>query len=47
VRSIVELFQTIIDDERKHLPKSTVREAKHQKKMMLEEKWMMLESGKK
>ena len=44
VRSIVELFQMIIDDERKHLPKSTIREAKHKKKKMLEEKWMMLES---
>ena len=44
VRSIVELFQMIIDDERKHLPKSTIREAKLKKKKMLEEKWMMLES---
>ena len=41
---ILELFQMIIDDERKHLPKSTVREAKLKKKKMLEEKWMMLES---
>lgn len=43
VRSIVELFQSIIDDERKHIPKSTIGKVKDTKKM-LEEKWMLLES---
>ena len=43
VRSIVELFQSIIDDERKHISKSTVGNVKDRKKM-LEQKWMLLES---
>jgi hypothetical protein len=43
VRSIVELFQSIIDDERKHIPKSTIGNVKDTKKM-LEQKWMLLES---
>ena len=43
VRSIVELFQSIIDDEPKHIPKSTVGNVKDRKKM-LEQKWMLLES---
>ena len=43
VRSIVELFQSIIDDERKHISKSTAGSVKNRKKM-LEQKWMLLES---
>ncbi len=43
VRSIVELFQSIIDDERKHLSKSTVGDVENRNKM-LEQKWMLLES---
>ncbi len=43
VRSIVELFQSIIDDERKHLSKRTAGNIKETKKM-LEQKWMLLES---
>ena len=43
VRSIVELFQSIIDDERKHISKSTVGNVKDRTKM-LEQKWMLLES---
>ena len=43
VRSIVELFQSIIDDERKHISKSTAGNVKNKKKM-LEQKWMLLES---
>ncbi len=43
VRSIVELFQSIIDDERKHISKSTTQGVKHRNKM-LEQKWILLES---
>ena len=43
MRAIVELFQTIIDDEQKHIPKGSNRDVKERKKM-LEEKWGLLES---
>lgn len=41
VRSIVQLFQKIIDDERKHLPKKSLARSK---KDLLNEKWNSLES---
>ena len=43
MRAIVELFQTIIDDEQKHISKGSNRDVKERKKM-LEEKWGLLES---
>ncbi len=43
VRSIVELFQSIIDDERQNISKSTAGNVKNRKKI-LEQKWMLLES---
>ena len=43
VRSIVQLFQTIIDDERKHLPKKSLASPRS-KKDLLNEKWNSLES---
>lgn len=42
LRSIVQLFQLIIDDERKHLPKRSLKDAT--KKKALKEKWEVLES---
>jgi len=43
LRSIVQLFQTIIDDERKYLPKKSLASA-GSKKDLLNEKWNSLES---
>lgn len=43
LRSIVQLFQLIIDDERKHLPKRSLKESTNKKKA-LKEKWDVLES---
>ena len=45
LRSIVQLFQLIIDDERKHLPKGSLKDAT--KKKALKEKWEVLESVRK
>jgi hypothetical protein len=45
LRSIVQLFQLIIDDERKHLPKRSLKDAT--KKKALKEKWEGLESVRK
>ena len=45
LRSIVQLFQLIIDDERKHLPKRSLKDAT--KKKALKEKWEVLESVRK
>ena len=45
LRSIVQLFQLIIDDERKHLPKRSLKDAT--KKKALREKWEVLESVRK
>ena len=42
LRSIVQLFQLIIDDERKHLPKRSLKERTNKKKA-LKEKWDVLE----
>lgn len=42
LRSIVQLFQLIIDDERKRLPKRSLKDAT--KKKALKEKWEVLES---
>lgn len=42
LRSIVQLFQLIIDDERKHLPKRSLKDAT--KKKALKEKREVLES---
>lgn len=46
LRSIVQLFQRIIDDEKKVLPKSRRRAGSDapDKRKMLEKKWMILES---
>ena len=44
-RSIVQLFQLIIDDERKHLPKRSLKDAT--KRKSLREKWEVLESVRK
>lgn len=46
LRSIVQLFQRIIDDEKKVLPKSPRRAGSDapSKRKMLEKKWMILES---
>ena len=43
LRSIVQLFQFIIDDERKQLPKRSLKESTNKKKA-LTEKWDVLES---
>lgn len=43
LRSIVQLFQLIIDDERKHLPKRSLKDATNKKKA-LDERWAVLES---
>ena len=43
LRSIVQLFQLIIDDERKQLPKRSLKESTTKKKA-LKEKWDVLES---
>ena len=45
LRAIVQLFQLIIDDERKHLPKRSLKDAT--KKKALKEKWEVLESVRK
>ena len=45
LRSIVQLFQLIIDNERKHLPKRSLKDAT--KKKALKEKWEVLESVRK
>ena len=46
LRSIVQLFQRIIDDEKKCLPKTptTKRSEAPDKRKMLEKRWMILES---
>ena len=46
LRSIVQLFQRIIDDEKKVLPKPPRRASSEapDKRKMLEKKWMVLES---
>jgi hypothetical protein len=46
LRSIVQLFQLIIDDERKHLPKRSLKDATNKKKALVE-KWEVLESVRK
>ena len=46
LRSIVQLFQLIIDDERKHLPKRSLKDATNKKKALIE-KWQVLESVRK
>jgi hypothetical protein len=46
LRSIVELFQCIIDDERKRLPRRSARSARDKKKA-LAQKWEVLESVRK
>jgi hypothetical protein len=46
LRSIVQLFQLIIDDERKHLPKRSLKDATNKKKA-LDERWGVLESVRK
>lgn len=46
LRSIVELFQAIIDDERKHLPKKSLATV-GSKKELLKQKWNSLESVRK
>ena len=46
LRSIVQLFQLIIDDERKHLPKHSLKDAANKKKALIE-KWQVLESVRK
>ena len=43
LRSIVQLFQLIIDDERRQLPKRSLKESTNKKKA-LTEKWDVLES---
>ena len=43
LRSIVQLFQLIIEDERKQLPKRSLKESTNKKKA-LTEKWAVLES---
>jgi len=43
LRSIVQLFQLIIEDERKQLPKRSLKESTNKKKA-LTEKWDVLES---
>ena len=43
LRSIVQLFQLIIDDERQHLPRCSLKERTNKKKA-LKEKWDVLES---
>ena len=43
LRSIVQLFQLIIEDERKQLPKRSLKESTNKKKA-LKEKWDVLES---
>ncbi|MGA3129123.1 MAG: hypothetical protein ABSD13_20725, partial [Candidatus Korobacteraceae bacterium] len=43
LRSIVQLFQLIIDDERKQLPKRSLKESTNKRKA-LTEKWDVLES---
>lgn len=46
LRSIVQLFQRIIDDEKKCLPKTPTRKRSEppDKRKMLEKRWMILES---
>jgi|SRR6516162_5409062 len=46
VRSIVQLFQRIIEDEKKCLPKTPTRKRSEapDKRKMLEKRWMILES---
>jgi hypothetical protein len=46
LRSIVQVFQLIIDDERKHLPKRSTKDATNKKKA-LDERWGVLESVRK
>ena len=46
LRSIVQLFQLIIDDERKRLPKHSLKDAANKKKALIE-KWQVLESVRK
>ncbi len=46
LRSIVQLFQLIIDDERKHLPKRSLKDATNKKKALVE-RWEVLESVRK
>ena len=41
--ALVQLFQLIIDDERKQLPKRSLKESTNKKKA-LTEKWAVLES---
>ena len=43
LRSIVQLFQLIIDDERRRLPKRSLKESTNKRKA-LTEKWDVLES---
>ena len=43
LRSIVQLFQLIIDDERKQLPKDSLKKSTNKRKA-LTEKWDVLES---
>ena len=43
LRSIVQLFQLIIDDERRQLPKRSLKESTNKRKA-LTEKWDVLES---
>jgi len=45
LRSIVQLFQLIIEDERKRLPKRSLKDATKEK--ALKEKWEVLESVRK
>jgi hypothetical protein len=46
LRSIVQLFQRVIDDEKKRLPKTPPRKRSEtpDKRKMLERRWMILES---
>ena len=46
LRSSVQLFQLIIDDERKRLPKHSLKDATNRKKALIE-KWQVLESVRK
>jgi len=44
LRSIIQLFQRIIDDEKKVLPKRRTGSEAQEKRTILEKKWMVLES---
>ena len=44
LRSIIQLFQRIIDDEKKVLPKRRAGSDAPDKRKILEKKWMVLES---